>query len=287
MKPRREKLWVVLRGVAVVWLSWSAVGCPGSLVLPANHDVIAHSDGARQQVIHVNGRTVDCWVARSPGARDAEPRACVLFFVGKGDRADRWITAVAGAWGNKPVEVWGMNYPGSGQSTDGTPRLKTAADDALAFFDHVHALNPARPVFIHAGSFGTTMALCTSARRPVAGLILQNPPPLRQLILGRYGWWNLWLLAGPVALQIPSELDSVENARRTRAPAVFVLAGLDKNVPPAYQRKVVEGYAGEKHVIPMPGAGHDDPLTKEAAEAFARDLDWLWNTTRVHELSAP
>ncbi len=287
MKSRRKMLWLTVRILAIVWLSWCAVGCPSSLVLPANHDVIAHTDGARQQVIHFNERTIDCWVARSPGARDAEPQAYVLFFVGKGDRADRWITAVAGAWGNKRVEVWGMNYPGSGQSSDGTPRLKTAADDALAFFDYVHALYPSRPVFIHAGSFGTTMALCTSARRRVAGLILQNPPPLRQLILGRYGWWNLWLLAGPVALQIPSELDSIENARRTRAPAVFILAGADKNVPSEYQRKVVDAYGGEKRVVTMPGAGHDDPLTKEAAEAFAGDLDWLWSAALSQDRSHP
>jgi len=32
-----------------------------------------------------------------------------------------------------------------------------------------------------------------------ADLILTNPPPLRQLIMGHYGWWNLWLAAAPQA----------------------------------------------------------------------------------------
>ena len=48
-----------------------------------------------------------------------------------------------------------------------------------------------------------------AANRPVAAIVLQNPPPLRQLILGHYGWWNLWLIATPVALGVPSELDSL------------------------------------------------------------------------------
>jgi hypothetical protein len=29
-------------------------------------------------------------------------------------------------------------------------------------------------------------------------------------------------------------------------------------------------------MIEMPGAGHDTPLTREAAEAFDHDLDWMW-----------
>jgi len=277
----RRKLWTALRILVVVWLAWCAAGCPGSLVLPANHDVIKHDDGARQEVLVVNKkRVIDCWVARSPGAKSAEPQAYVLFFVGKGDRADRWISAVAGAWGEKPVEVWGMNYPGSGESTDGTPRLKTAAEEALFVFDHVNALAKGKPVFIHAWSFGTAMGLCVSARRPVSGMVLQNPPPLKQLILGRYGWWNLWLIAGPLALQIPEELDSVENARKTAARAVFILAGRDSLVPAEYQKKVVEAYSGEKRVVSMPGAGHDSPLTKEGAEEFEKDLEWLWSTAR-------
>jgi uncharacterized protein len=286
MKKRRRKVGMTLRILAVSWLAWCAAGCPGSLVLPANHEVVTHDEGARQQVLTVNNKKIDCWVAHSPGAQTAEPQGYVLFFVGKGERTEKWITAVAGAWKEKPVEVWGMNYPGSGQSTDGTPRLKTAADEALNLFDHVNALAKGRPIFIHAASFGTAMALSVSARRPVAGMVLQNPPPLKQLILGRYGWWNLWLIAGPVAMEIPGEFDSLENARNTHARAIFLLSDGDSLVPAEYQKKVVAAYAGEKRVISMPGAGHDAPLTKEAAEAFARDLAWVWQPAVTFQRSA-
>jgi hypothetical protein len=33
------------------------------------------------------------------------------------------------------------------------------------------------------------------------------------MILRRFGWWDLWLLAGPVALQIPKDLDSITGKR--------------------------------------------------------------------------
>jgi len=249
--------------------------CPASLVLPANHDVVYVSD-ATQKFVTIQGKKVECWVALSPGARNSEPKAFVLFFVGKGDRADRWVGAVANAWTDKPVEVWGMNYPGSGSSDDGSPRLGMVGPDALGVFDHVQSIAAGRPIFIHAGSFGTATALCVAARRPVSGMVLQNPPPLRQLILGRYGWWNLWLIAGPVALSIPSDLDSIANAERTHTNAIFILAGRDSLVLPEYQQKVVQAYGGEKKLVQMPWADHNDALTAEAAGEFARDLDWLW-----------
>ena len=38
------------------------------------------------------------------------------------------------------------------------------------------------------------------------------------MILRRFGWWNLWLLAGPVALQIPMDLDSIADLHSLVAP---------------------------------------------------------------------
>jgi hypothetical protein len=238
---------------------------------------VADLAGATRRVIHVDGHTIECGVARSPGTADGrEPEAFVLFFVGKGDWGDRWTSTVAGAWGQRPVEVWGMNYPGYGGS-DGPPRLDRVVPQALGVYDTVRAIAGNRPIFIHAGSFGTTVALAVAARRPVAGLIVQNPPPLRQLVLGHYGWWNLWLVAGPVSRQIPSDLDSLVNAPRVTAPAVFLSSGADETIPPEYHRRVISAYAGTKHVITIPGIRHSDPLPHDAAAQLDHEMDWLWD----------
>lgn len=251
-----------------------AGGCVDSFVMPANHDTIDPA-GLDRRVVVVNGKGVEVWTARSPGAAERDPAAYVLYFGGNGDRADRWLRAVADGWGARPIVAWGMNYPGYGGS-DGPTRLAAVAPDALAVYDALRAAAGGKPIFLDASSLGTTAALCVAARRPVAGLLLHNPPPLRQLILGHYGWWNLWLLALPVSMQIPDELDSVANAARCTAPAVFILAGADTVVPPGYQRKVVDAYAGPKRLIDMPGAGHNSPLPREAAAQRDRDLDWMW-----------
>jgi pimeloyl-ACP methyl ester carboxylesterase len=126
-------------------------------------------------------------------------------------------------------------------------------------------------------SIGVTAALHVAASRPVdvAGLILHNPVPLRELILRRFGWWNLWLLAGPVALQIPKALDSTANAKTIRAPAVFLLADKDEIVPPRYHTLVVNAYAGAKRVITLQGAYHNDPIEGAALADLNDALAWL------------
>src|SRR5205814_930955 len=79
----------------------------------------------------------------------------------------------------------------------------------LAAFDALKAKADDKPIYVFGASIGSAVALHVAANRDVRGLVLHNPPPLRQIILRNYGWWNLWLLAGPVALQIPRDLDSI------------------------------------------------------------------------------
>jgi pimeloyl-ACP methyl ester carboxylesterase len=126
-------------------------------------------------------------------------------------------------------------------------------------------------------SIGATAALHVAASRPavIAGLILQNPPPLREMILRQFGWWNLWLLAGPIALQVPRDLDSIENAKAIHAPAIFLLAQRDDVVAPRFHRLVVNAYAGEKRVIELRGAYHNDPITGAELADLNDTLGWL------------
>ena len=187
-----------------------------------------------------------------------------MFYVGKNGRADEWTSAVADAWGDRPIEVWGVNYPGSGGS-EGPAELSRIGPTALAAYDAARAAHGGKPIFIQAASLGTTAALHVAANRPVAGLILQNPPPLRQLLMGRYGWWNLWLVALPVSMQVPTELDSLANGAKLTTPAVFISSDADDVVPASYQQRVIDAYTGPKRVVHMTGGTHSSALSQEAA----------------------
>jgi pimeloyl-ACP methyl ester carboxylesterase len=199
----------------------------------------------------------------------------VLQFIGNADRAENAAVRAASQWDAHPVEVWAVNYPAFGGST-GPVSMKGSAAASLAAYDALAARAAGRPIFLSGISLGTAAALHVASQRPVAGLVLHNPPPLRQLILGRFGWWNLWLLAGPVACGVPSELDSLGNAAKVNAPAVFVLAGADEIVSPKYQRMVVDAYAGEKRRIDLAGANHNDLPEGQGEQDLKAGIDWLW-----------
>jgi hypothetical protein len=236
-----------------------------------------NAGGAVRKIIPFESGQLEVWIAQSRLARSkGTADMSVLRFYGNADRAERWPAEEAEMWNDRAVEVWGMNYPGFGGST-GAARLSRIGPAALAVFDELKRHAADRPIVPFGTSIGATAALHVAASRSagIAGLILQNPPPLREMILRRFGWWNLWLLAGPVALQIPKELDSIANAKAIHAPAIFLLAERDEVVPPHYHKLVVEAYAGEKRVIQLPGAYHNDPIESAALANLNNAVDWL------------
>src|SRR6266852_8485048 len=247
---------------------------PDHLILfPTTSRIDAH--GAVRKAVPFQNGQLELWTARSQLAqRNSHTDVYVLRFYGNADRAERWVSAEADSWNERAIEVWGMNYPGFGGST-GPAKLARIGPAALTAFDELKRSVNKKSVVLFGASLGTTAALHVAAHRPVAGLILHNPPALRQMILRKFGWWNLWLLAGPIALQIPRDLDSVANAKAINKPAIFLLAERDEVVAPRYQRLVVDAYAGEKRVIALRGANHNTPIEGTALADLYRALDWL------------
>ena len=261
--------------VAVVYFVLMFFGhLPDHLILFPTKAPIGAGGAVRKTVPFQHGE-LELWTAQSRRAQEKDTADIyVLRFYGNADRAERWVAVEAEMWNDRAVEIWGMNYPGFGGST-GPARLSRIGPAALAAFDELkrHAVD--RPIVPFGASIGATAALRVAAQRPVAGLILHNPVPLREMILQRFGWWNLWLLAGPVALQVPKDLDSIENAKAARARAIFLLSERDEVVAPRFHRLVVNAYAGEKRVIALRGAYHNDPIEGTALADFYGALDWL------------
>jgi fermentation-respiration switch protein FrsA (DUF1100 family) len=95
------------------------------------------------------------------------------------------------------------------------------------------------------------------------------------MIIGEHGWWNLWLLVGPLSLRVPAALDSVANAKAAQAPALFLVDELDTAVLPKYQKLVIQAYVGKKQVISVPDGYHVAPLAGSAlsqVEKWAQTL---------------
>ena len=62
---------------------------------------------------------MEIWTAQSQSARQqGRADVFILRFYGNADRAERWAAIEAEIWKERAVEIWGMNYPGFGGSTD-------------------------------------------------------------------------------------------------------------------------------------------------------------------------
>jgi pimeloyl-ACP methyl ester carboxylesterase len=274
-KSRRRRAAAVLLLLAYTLLMVFG-GCADKLILYPSTEPLYVRGTTRLEVPAGDGRAIEVWTARSRGAAADEPQAFALEFIGNASRAEYTAAAAAQEWGERPVEVWALNYAGYGGSR-GPARLASIPTDAAAAYDALRARAGNRPIFLTGQSLGTTAALHVAASRPAAGMVLWSPPPLRDMILKRFGWWNLWLLAGPVAMHVPPQLDSIRNARNVNVPAVFVLTGQDTVVPLKYQSKVEQAYRGEKRYVRMPDSEHNAVLEGVAATEYQAALDWLWS----------
>ncbi|MBV9674631.1 MAG: alpha/beta hydrolase [Verrucomicrobia bacterium] len=233
---------------------------------------VPSSTAVRRTIPFEHGQ-LEIWTV-PPRSASGLPDLYLLSFYGNGSRAEYAVQADAEIFCSKPVELWGVNYPGYGGST-APARLARIGPAALAAFDALKMIAQGRPIIVSGFSLGTAAALYVAAHRTVAGVILQDPPAIRQMILGQHGWWNLFLLAGPLSLRLPSALDSLNNAKTVRAPGVFLLSEKDRVVLPKYQALILNAYAGKKLAIPLPGADHNSVISGTALKRLQGSIDWV------------
>jgi pimeloyl-ACP methyl ester carboxylesterase len=255
-----------MRRLAV--LAMLATGCLADRLLLWPPSEKASFGELREMVEDADGK-FEIFVAHgSPGN---EPDGYVLCFFGNAQLADSGAAVIAEAVAPLHLEVWGVNYPGFG-GTPGDATLDGVARVARRSYAAIAKRAGDKPILVFGSSMGATAALHVTAHERVDGVVLHNPPPLRELILRRHGWWNLWLLALPVAADIPDALDAIENARHSYAPAVFLSSGDDGVVPVRYQQRVMMAYAGDWTLLEAPNAGHNDPLPAWILEELSRTL---------------
>lgn len=252
------------------------------VLIPTTHRI--NLPGIRPTTLPFRDGQIELWIGRDTNRDrawdDVVPKAIVLEFTGNGTRAEEIADDAAVKFRPHPVEVWAMNYPGYGQSS-GPARLEKIAPAATLAFDTIRARYPEMPIFVSGNSLGTAAALHVAANRDVAGVVLINPPPLRQLIRGHFGWWNLWLLSTPVSFGIPADLDSISNARRCTAPAIILTSTRDEIVPHRYQMKVADAYAGPKSVQQR-DAMHNDVLEQADSKWMREQIDQIWKERIDH-----
>jgi pimeloyl-ACP methyl ester carboxylesterase len=243
------------------------------ILCPSTHRIPV--DGKSRRTLVVGDDEIEIWTHRVRAEDPDDVDVFVLKLVGAGGRAERATDQPVSYWADVRAEIWAANPPGYGGS-NGRASLQKMPAVATAVYDELEKHAAGRPILVLGSSLGGVSALYVAAARPIAGLIVRNAPPLREVILGRFGWWNLNIGARLIAWQVPKDLCCIRNARRASAPAVFVMSERDRIVPSRYQRLAIEAYAGEKKVLVLPDADHITSMTEDEAEQYGSLLDWLW-----------
>lgn len=221
------------------------------------------------------GGVLEIWVHRVGRDVQQSPDLYVLEFPGTASRAEHQTDFVEDCWSQTCVEIWAVNPPGYGNSS-GTASLAKMPAAARRALQEIRATAGDRPVVAAGGSLGSVSALYLAAYHRVDGLMVQNPPALREVILAQSAWWHFKWATRLIARQIPVKLDSLANARRAQVPAVFVTALKDRVVFPGIQRRIIDAYAGPSRTFSMPDADHDTALSDSQLEGLRHHTDWLY-----------
>lgn len=243
------------------------------LVLKATRHPVSALGKQRLEIPFRKGH-LEAWTQTVTNRPNEDADFFVLKFAGTGGRAERSTYHPMDYWSDLNAELWSVNMPGYGGST-GSPSLKTMPQAAATAFEAIQEKAQGRPIIIMGNSLGTVSALFLAARYDVAGVILRNPPPLRQLIVGKFGWWNLWVGAMIIAQKVPKTLCAIRNAEQSSCPAVILSSQRDQIVPTAYQNQVIEVYSAPKRLLHLWQASHATPLSLAEQREYRDHMDWL------------
>ncbi len=188
----------------------------------------------------------------------------VLFFHGNaGNITHRHdnieLLAEAGA------DVFIVSYRGYGRS-EGRPSEEGLYRDAEAAYRELTERRgiPPERIVVFGRSLGSAVAADLSARREVAGVILEAP------FASAADMAREMLPILPVQRVIRSRFESIRKLDRIEAPLLIIHGENDTVVPFEHGERLYETASEPKEFYPIPGAGHNDTYQVAGEEYFAR-----------------
>lgn len=215
----------------------------------------------RVRVETADGETLAAWWL--PGRAGAP---AVLFFHGNGGNLSLWSDVVLGIHA-QGWSVLALDYRGYGLSS-GSPTERGLYQDAegllLEYWNRRH--RSGTRVIYWGRSLGATVAAYAASRRPPDALVLESPIySARSLVSGHPLMW----LPG---LFMTYRFETAALLRDFQRPTLVVHGEDDTIVPLAQGRRVFDELPGEKQMVVVPGADHND--------LHAARPDLYWQTFR-------
>ncbi len=193
----------------------------------------------------------------------------MLFFHGNGEIAADYaplahLYTECGGW------FWVVDYRGYGKSS-GFPSFSQMLADAETLLDDVAAVESAAgrrfsKIIVMGRSLGSASAIHLAATRPdrLHGLVLDSPFANGPALIRRLG--------GPeVDLRLtPGVADNQERMRSCNLPTLIIHGTEDWIIPMNDAEALYRACpGGQKHLVKIPGAGHNDLLLRGAEDYFS------------------
>lgn len=247
--PRRTVMeWLIVVAALAVGIPAAAWLAQDRLIFfPQPLGSTAHlpARAAPLAVTAADGAVLRGWIAQGSGS----PAPTVVYFGGNAEEVS-WTLADA-RW-PREWSIVALNYRGYGES-DGKPSEDTLLADALAIHDAVAARADVERgrIVVFGRSLGTALAARVAAERPVAGAVLVSPFDSLAAI-GRHHYPFL-----PVSLLLRHRFDALDDAQRSRAPLLAIVAERDSIIPVERSRALHDAWAGPKRWQVVPRADHN------------------------------
>lgn len=190
----------------------------------------------------------------------------ILYFGGNASRIDEVAGPIATVLAGTQTNLFTADHRGYGRSS-GTPTIEALKADALATFDYLREISPARPIVVHGVSLGSFMAAYVAKNRPVAGLVLESSAPdVLEWINSNVPGYARPFIRIKVAPALLRESNAAVLAQY-KGPLLIVTGTKDEATPPALsQRLFAAATSKDKRIVIVPGAVHGNALWFPSAQ---------------------
>ena len=218
------------------------------------------------------------WITAPDGVRlnavllhQPHARGTILYFGGNGYTIERFGAAVAAVFAPLGVDLMIVDHRGYGMS-QGRPTVAALETDSLAAFDYLAALpgiDRAR-IIVHGQSLGSFTAGHVAAHRRTAGVVLEST------ITSAEQWAAMMIGEGATIDEALRNRGNLRYMPRIEEPLLLLVGANDRVTPAALSQVLFDASplpARRKILAIVPGAGHNDALTRpEALAAYQRFL---------------
>ena len=196
-----------------------------------------------------DGLSLSAWFI--PAGGEVRGETVVVFNGNAGNRSHR--VALGEALAERGLSVLLVDYRGYGGNQGSPSEAGLAADAtaAVAYLDSRPDVDTRRLVYF-GESLGAAVAVELATRRPPAALVLRSP----FTSLAGIGSFHYPFL--PVALLLRDRFPNVERIEHVEVPVLVIAGSADVIVPVDQSRQVYEGAPGQRRLLVIEGADHND-----------------------------